>query len=376
MNYEKQLLTTKMEVFDKNIVFMAEDMGQLCHVKWDENGYDLKVLMLPPNDNVYRSIFKQDNYIYVFPQGRGDVIIYDLESGQCLIKCIPRNLHNAGEGNWSAGIYAFQNSVYFAWDNPVITKYLWKEEKWVVYREWKKKLSKECAEYKTWFMWNTFTFGKEVFFNIWNSNMFLSINDETEEIKMHLMEFPGNLQNEKIMLVRFDGKYIWLQTLNEEKSIGIYRGCINDFKAEKIIDIPITKRIGRVYPYFLVMEIEGNKLYLLPAEYDKAYIVDVEERVFRELPEITVVSMKEMSMKRSKRYINYFHGERKGNYLYSFNIITGSLAIIDLITSECKTILPKMNKVRMMEEMPEYAMQEGAVMELHEFLEYVKNKEK
>ena len=95
------------------------------------------------------------------------------------------------------------------------------------------------------------------------------------------------------------------------------------------------------------MEVLDETMYLLPGEYDKAYVINLKNGTYKEFSDIEIVDRKHLS--KTSRHMNFFYGERANDILYTFNISNGVLVMIDLKNGKVSNIAGLFDKDKLKE---------------------------
>lgn len=280
-----------------------------------------------PKNYAYRAIFGVAEGILFFPSCRGDVCFFEYNTGCLRYIAMPEGLHKENEQNWSARYVVFEDSLFFFWQNSVITKYNYKKNEWKAYRDWSENYYKD-ANYKHWL--NTgFVLNEKIYFWVGDSNKILLFDTCKDEFSTMELVIPPQVN--KILSIYFMKNVLWLVSFENENRIGIYQYREENYdNYREIGTIPIR---SQEQLYHIAIGGNDEKLWLLPWHNEYPYLANGYDSQIIKLDGIPSYDVTQISDSRILR-CNYEYGESIGNEYYSFNVISGELICINMDTEK------------------------------------------
>lgn len=272
----------------------------------------VKEVLSLKKEGLYRSLIKDGNRLLLVPAKMGYLWIYDITDGKAKSQVLPDEIFCKGL-NWSAKYIRLEKHVYFSWASPVIVKYNLSSGQWQLLTEWRKLFPRDC-KYDNWFPNDSFFYDGFLYFQIGTSRMILKLNlnsDEFEVLSLCMPEQVVSIDN-----TVFSNGELWMECTNDDDMISIYR-CRdwNTFQCEKILDLKMGMDGNGNIRMFSIMEKIGNKLLLLPGNYDKAYIFNITDRTVYIANQYPTVSCDKLRSDWFSAF-NYYKGLRlEGKFL-------------------------------------------------------------
>lgn len=275
MDKKKYLMQYDCIIGDEHKVwYIASRFSSLMEI--DRITGEAKELLSLKEEGQYRTLIKDENRLLLFPAGQGHLWTYDIMARKTLSYPIPDMVFRK-ERNWSAKYIRLGNCVYFSWASPVIVRYDLSGGEWKVMTEWRKLLPKDCL-YENWFQNEAFFYDGFLYFQIGTSQILLKLNPNRNEfnvLSLQISEMVKSIRN----LTVSDGE-LWSECLNIDGTVSIYR-CKdwNTLQCEKVYDFNKDTAGNGDIKLFSIMERIGDNLLLLPGSHDKAYLLNVQDRV-------------------------------------------------------------------------------------------------
>lgn len=326
MNKEEIFKTNRMVIDSGFIILMAEDIGALVRISAIDG--IVQVVHRFPLLESYRSFIKYSDRIILFPGRNGKVCEYSEKSDTSTYKEDLKGL--VEDENWSGNYIVSNNEVYFYWDAPFIIKYNLETDKWIKIDNWFNLLSKQELQFKG-FEKRAFFCDDCIFFLLSEANSFIKLNITNNKASLQKLNIPHNIKTQGVVC---QNREIWLEAVTSDNELIVLKSDIMFSNIEEICRFSMKRSINK--PRF-ILEKYSDMLYLIPENYDKAFVVNVSKKNIKTLDDVRTLGINKL--KEAGKYpCNYFCCVSDNNLLYTINIKLGVLAIIDMKTSEVRNI--------------------------------------
>ncbi len=277
--------------------------------------------MFSPVQNNYHTIVEYNGDIILFPTYNDSLCEYNPSFDRANYSLIPE-VHLDTETNWSGRYIRYNDYLYFYWQAPVITRYDLKNKQWRAYRDWKRFVP-ENFKPDVWFEKEAFIYSNKAFFILASGPLFLVIDLETDEVNVDELDFDDS--SISIGTSHYCDGQLWLQTQNDNGLMEIYRCDIENHVIQKEFTLSLKSTSKSI---FGIMEVYGNKLILIPAQFDKIVIIDLHHQTETIVSNATIYDKVSLFLQGRLPY-NYICGIRIEKYYYTVNIKNGRLLVID-----------------------------------------------
>jgi len=332
---------------------------------------EAKELFSLKKEGQYRSLVKNKDQLLLIPAKKGRLWIYDIKDGKTMSYSIPNEIFQEAL-NWSAKYIKLENHIYFSWASPLIVKYDLLNNQWTVLKEWRKLLF-GGDQHENWFPNETFFHDGFLYFQIGTSRTILKLNPKNDEFSILSLYLPKQVVS--IDNTRYSNGELWMECKNDNGTVSIYR-CSewNDCICERIIDLRINMSVSGEARVFSIIEAIGDKLLLLPGNYDKAYLLDIEKRKLCVSDDYPSVSCDKLIPNWFSAF-NYYKGIKLGNQLITIHSWTHQLVEINEDESGVKKIPlffsdEVLNRI-VKREFDNIAMNNEGVLGLSDFIHYL-----
>ena len=273
---------------------------------------EAKELFSLKKEGQYRSLIKDENKLLLIPAETRNFWVYNIKNGKTRSYLIPDEMFCEGY-NWSAKYIRWGKYIYFNWASPVIVKYDLLSGEWQLFTKWRD-LIPEDIKYENWFPNKSFFYDGFLYFQIGTSQMMLRLNPDNNDFDVFSLCVPECVVS--IDNTGFSNDELWIECKNDNGTISIY--CCKDwntYRCEKILDLNMDVYDNGSIRIFSIIEKIGDKLLLLPGNYDKTYLIDVKARKVHICDQYPIVSRDKLKFDWFSAF-NYYRGLRlEGHFL-------------------------------------------------------------
>lgn len=290
----------------------------------NRNSNVVRVLFETVNHKTFDSIAVNNNQLYLVSSDRREIIVYDYNTGKQIIKSI----NVTDFDNWAGSYVERDGQFVYGWQNPIIVTYSPNDDKWNVVDEWSADLRRK----------NTFLLraikapqliGEKYYAVIGNSKLILEFDLNTKASR--LIELPMDNIESIICFKIIDGSSFFICQKERSNTVVLYKADSENFdNPQKMLEWDIN-----YCDEFSFSEVvhAGKLLYLIPDEYDKAFVISLNDYEVREDKRIPTVNYNILSNNPGYKS-NYFSGTYIDGYFLTINVWTMKLVRINCTTGE------------------------------------------
>lgn len=306
------------------IIYYARHIQSLFEV--NKVTGEAKLLWKNSSQEDFRSfIYYNDKYIF-FPCGVGNCGILDLKRNDFKCLEIPQNLHLPSEHNWSANYIHYMDSLFFYWQNPVVTQYNLATGEWKIYREWQKELPSEISP-NHWMIWNAFSHNDKLYFPIGESNYLLEMDPKNDKTNIIELKIPVTFN--EIQFVFYKNQKLYILCVKDNNQLSILES--DSFLTSSFEEICQIPNLSYDIDSFISQAVGKENMWLFPCEYDKAYKINLTSGICEICSDIPIA----VNMFNDYNYPSGFH---LGDNYWSINTRIGDLVKIDLLNDKVSSV--------------------------------------